>query len=299
MDTAPATPERLLVKWQTPADEALGTALLAHAFVERGLAPADRICIAAPNMNWAHQMRRACDAVGQQTCPCIARHRLDRDAAEVLAKLDMIAHPGDDAAKDAWCAYGHTCEDADSFIEAYAASRGFTLVRAVGLEGRDAFKAALLHVQGDEDAEQLHRLVVGQLAEPTLPVGAPYVAVSLYDRLPAKVEYLFLVGCVDGLIPGPAAYEADTQASRDAACDAARDAFMRAYKAAEVRTVVSSFMNAEVGLAEAAHIRSSRKRVDAGREYAVCRPSPFLTELRTDRPTTTGGQTLLRAYGLN
>ena len=254
-----AEPERLFVKWATPADEAVGTAKLAGALVDRRVAKPARIAIAAPNRTWAVNLLRACASVGVRASLCIPR----------------------------------TCELEDELPDEAEGLRGFSLAHRLGWDKRPELAHALLHVEGDEDFAALRALVRGQLAEPTVPDHTPAVPVMLMDDLRSQPDYLFIAGCVNGLVPTAAALEDDGLLDRE------RAAFTEALSAGRVRTTLSCFVKAPAELAEHEGLSCTRFKMEDGRRLAMTQPTLFLTEAGAVRPTTTGGQALLRTYGLN
>lgn len=279
--------EQIIVKWQTPAEEAVSIARLAHELVLREVAFADQIGIIVPNASWGQQMKRACEAAGQPASACIGHVKLDAAAREALALLALLAQPSDEQARKAWYAFGHDASQAQALLEQHGRSRGFAVLRASGVSACKAFETALLHVQGDEEAPALLALINEQLDHPSVPKGSDHLVIAHYRQAAGHFTHTFLVGCVDGLIPD----------GRD--LDEERAAFTRACGLASARAVISYFVEADAALAQAARIRSLRTRHVDGRDIAICHPTPFLREMGMARPTTTGGQTLLRAYGLN
>lgn len=268
-----ATPRVCLVKWSTPGEELAGLARFVRMLrARKGVEPAS-VGIFAPNRNWAVQMKRACEQAGAPAAVCMPAARLDAAAREALEKLRAEA-------------------------QADSPKRGFALVRACGLESVPAFEHALLHVQGGERAGELHELIREQLVAPTMPEHALASPIMHYRQAEGSFEYAIVLGCVEGLIPGPAAFDGD-ETARAAAVDEARQSFLRAEGLASVQTVVSTFAKIDARTAEQARIRFARKKVEGGVAMAMCSPSRFLAEAGSERPSTLGGQAFLRAYNLN
>ena len=163
--------------------------------------------------------------------------------------------------------------------------QGLSLIRHLGWDKRDELAYALL--QGNEEPDELLELVRSQLAHPTIPDLTAHIPIMLVDELRGPVDYLFVVGCVSGFMPRALHENHD------------RSAFTSAIRAGRVRTTVSYFVEAPADLVEAARIDVARYKMKGGGRLGMTMPSPFLGEAGIWRPSTTGGQALLRTYGLN
>lgn len=290
-----------LVKWETPTDELLGVAKIARCLAGRPGTSASDVCIAVPNRVWAAQAQRACASIGLEAVVCAPAARLGAAARAALAKLAVLAQPDDEKALAAWEAAGLPADEASAFAQAYREARGFTLVRVLGLDAVPEASTALLHVRGDEAARELQALMEEQLARPTLPSHSAAVPVCLIGSLERPCEHLFLVGCVDGLVPSPAAGAQESAREQELreACAAERAAFERALSLARTQAVVSVFCKVDARIAEQARIRCVRFKTEHGARMAHVAPTPFLREAGGARPTTMGGQAYLRSYNLN
>jgi hypothetical protein len=295
---------RVLAKWKTPTDELLGIGKLADALVQRLIAEPRDICIAVPSNTWALQMQRACRQLDIKTTLCIPHTRLKGDDAAALARLDALAQAGQgeraetpaDLDKPGRAA---TPADLADFVKRYAGVRGFAAVRACGLTERPVFEHALLHVIGDEDAATLSTLIHEQLEHPTLTPEALEIPIMHYRHIDRAFRYAFLVGCVDGLIPEQAALACSDQDRRDRAVQQSRDAFFALLGRTEVRIVASYFTEMPADDARRARISFLRRKQERGVTMAMLCPTRFVAEMGAARPTTTGGQVLLRDYDLN
>lgn len=332
-----------LVKWDTPTDELLGTArIIRHLLDERG-ACANDICIAAPNRVWANQVRRACESVGLDAVLCMPAERLSASAQVALAKLELLVafnegsfDVGSAGFEQAAEASGLSLDEAARFATTYGAARGFTLVRALGLEDVPEADVALLHVAGDEDAPSLRGIMAEQLASPAVPEGSTAIAVRLIGSLAKECKRLFMIGCVDGLVPraprdcnrgcgcdsggsgdgvgsGPGAGSGNGSGSGNSApcgkpghrgCEpdvvsSEAESFARTLALAQQQVVVSGFSKVEADIAQRANIRSARSKVEHGKRMAMVSLTPFLLDAGDARPTTVGGQAYLRSHGLN
>ena len=265
-DAAYTAPDRIFVKWATPTEEALSTVRLANALVERRIAMPEAIAIAAPNLAWAHNIMRAAASEGIAVVPCIA-HAESPQATKALQELEAIHSEG---------------------------LQGRSLIRRAGLEDIEEFAGGLLHIKGDESARDLAQLLREQLHNPTVAKASPAIPVMLVNELRSQPDYLFMVGCVNGLLPEAAALQAD-----ESALALNREIFNMALNASKVRTIVSYFVKAPKQLAEQVGVQISRYKTEDGQSLAMTVPSIFVTEKGSARPSTTGGQALLRMYGLN
>lgn len=288
------------VRWKEPGDELLGLARVAHALVDRDECRPCDICLAVPNRNWAQQMKRACDAAKLASTVCVAPVRISNEAHETLAALDAAALQSQEAS-EAYAKFGHTAEEVAALAKKCAPLHGFTLVKVLGIDRIHDFAHALYHVAGTEDAAELAALLRERLAHPAIPAHVDVTPILDYCTVAAAGEFarVFVVSCVDGLVPGPAAFEAADAARREAALDASRAGFEGALLASKGDAVVSYFEKIDAPIAQAAHIRHARCKMEHGRKLAMCAPCAFLAEAGALRPTTVGGQTFLRDFNLN
>lgn len=291
-----------LVKWATPTEELVGVAKVVRHLVGTPGVSAGDVCIAAPNRVWARQAQLACASVGLEAALCAPADRLSAPARVAMAKLAVLAQPDAEPAREAWVAAGLPEADAAAFAQAYGKARGFTLVRVLGLEKVPEAAVALLHVRGDEGAAQLRELLASQLANPELPEHSAAVPVRVLGSLSQPCELLFLVGCVDGLVPGEVpghAAQGEQGAGALAACEETRAAFRRALGLARSKAVVSFFSKVDEQTAQRAHVRCTRFKMEHGQRMGLAAPTPFLDEVGGSRPTTVGGQAYLRSFDLN
>lgn len=288
----------LCVKWKTPSDELLGIATLAHALVTQGVVRSDRLCLAVPNRNWAVQAQRACAHNGLETALLLAPAQWDGATQRALAALELLASPGKKA-QAAWNVAGGTSEEGQRIARTGAKARGYTLAHIVGLTDAPTCAHALKHLDGEEDARELSALVIEQLTQPTLPARGSLVPIAHIRALDHVYDWVFLIGCVDGLIPAARAFEAPDEHERSAVLEADRKAFFTAIKCARECAVVSNFTHIDAHVAQQAHIRATRYKKEHGSRLALTTPSMLLEEAGAERPSTLGGQTLLRKFNLN
>lgn len=263
-------PDRVFVKWSTPAEEALSTVRLAYALAERRIAAPENISIAVPNRAWAQNVMRAAQSLGHQLVSCIPQH-LSSAAEQALAQLEELSNES---------------------------LQGRSLVHRTGLGRMPEFATGLLHVEGSENAEELAVLLRNQANKPSVPENCARVALALASNVPASTQYLFAIACVNGLVPRAAAFEAES-ATREQVLSEDREQFRALLATNTQRTFVSYFVKAPAKLAESAGLQVMRYKTENEKRYAMVAPSTFITETRSQRPSTTGGQALLRMYGLN
>lgn len=143
------------------------------------------------------------------------------------------------------------------------------------------------------------RATLEDLDHSTIGLHAARTPIRNYMDIEDDYEWLFLTGCVNGFIPGPAAFEAASEEARAQERQRAREAWTNAFAHASKRVIASSFTKAEASFAKAAHIRFPRQKTEHGKTLAICSPTQFLQEAGSLRPTTVGGQALLRDFNLN
>lgn len=123
-------------------------------------------------------------------------------------------------------------------------------------------------------------------------------AVIFDFRTPERnVEWLFVVGCTEGLMPTAAA-TGDDEASRAAQQDQ-RAAFARLVAGDRPHVVLSYFAQADVALADQIRLPHRRTITRDGVSLACLAPTRFIGEMGAARPTTVGSQRFLRDAGLN
>ena len=277
--------ESMFVKWETPEEELASTARLAEAFVHRHIDEANDLAIAVPNMAWAVQARRAAAVAGLPASIRAPRAHLSAATKSRLSLLEVLANPEDERLRRRWAAAGRPAEELDELVARYGSSRASALIRLCDLPACPELEHGLLHVCGDEDAQRLLSIIDEQLERPTSPEGLQVASVVLLSNLTQAYAQLFVVGCVEGLL--------------DAADEATRRAFLGAAGHATKRLYYSGFAKADLALAKSAHLAYVRTRREGERELALCRVSPLFADFGAARPSTLGGQVLLRTYQLN
>lgn len=292
------SPERIFVKWATPAEELSGAARLLEAFRFRRIDDANDLAIVVPNMAWAVQAKRACDVAGLKASIRAGRVHVSDAAKSRLALLEVIARPGDPELRRRWEASGHTQAELDDLLLHYGAAQASALVRMADLHACPELHHGLLHVCGDETPQQLYDLLVAQLENPTAPEGLEVAAIVPYTHMTGTYAQAFFVGCVDGLVPGPDAYGEDSMRV-ERARKAAEEAFSQVGQHVSKRLYYSGFSKVDADFAQRAGIRFARMKTEGGAKVALTRPTPLFAHFGADRPSTLGSQALLRRYGLN
>lgn len=288
-----------VVKWTTPAEEVRGIALVINSLINEANRDPERIGIAVPNHNWAAQMHYACRCADFPSTDCLPPARLNSEAQAALAKLDILAHHTTKETRIALAELGHPHQGMQHTIEELGPSCGFTLVQALGIDDIPLFAHARLHLHGDEDAQTLLDILKQQIVHPTMPDHASVTPIMHYRNVEGAFDWLFLIGCVDGLLPGSDAFEAPTEQERSQARDSCQSDFNAACSHAYEQIVISYFTKIDAEIAKKASIRTTRFRTEGDRRFAMTAPTVLLNHQENHRPTTVGGQILLRTYGLN
>ncbi len=110
-------------------------------------------------------------------------------------------------------------------------------------------------------------------------------------------DWLFVVGCTEGLMPTAAA--TGTDAASAATLAEQQAAFDSLTAEARPHVVLSYFGEAEAALADQIRLPYRRTVLRDGAAFARLAPSPFIGAMGARRPTTVGGQRFLRDAGLN
>lgn len=110
-------------------------------------------------------------------------------------------------------------------------------------------------------------------------------------------DWLFVVGCTEGLMPTSAAVGDDADSA--AALEEQRAAFRNLTAEANPNVVLSYFCEAEAALADQIRLPYRRTVLRGGTVFARLAPSSLIGEMGAQRPTTVGGQRFLRDANLN
>ena len=253
-ETKQTGPERVFVKWATPTEEATGIAKLAGALIDRSLGQPGDVAVVAPNRMWATNLLRACEACKVAASLCMPQRETPA-VSRALARLDQEG----------------------------GELRGRSLARRTGLDALSECAHALLHIEGDETAEELGLLVRAQLARPTVPEKTPCVPIVLAGCMPSAFRYVFVAGCVNGLVPSSAALDEAQGEGPHTALERERALFDAAVDAGETRTTISCFTKAPLEFARQTRIRYSRTKTENGEAVAMVQPSMFLSEAGQQR----------------
>ena len=277
-------PEQMYVKWENPTAELVGVAKLLLAFEKRDINNGNELAVAVPNMTWAVQMQRACKAAGVLSSVRAHMSHLSAATKKQLTLARALAHPSNSDASSAWAAFGGSEEELQALQQKYASAKAAAIIRVAKLNACPELQHALLHICGDESAQQLYSTLEQQLNCPSDPEGLQVVAIVPYTHIAKTYSQLFFVGCVKGLLPenGESA-----------------QAFLEIAKHAKVRMYYSGFAKADESVAKACKIAYVRTKREGEGVQAICSPTGLFTCFGHTRPSTLGGQVLLRQYGLN
>ena len=192
-------------------------------------------------------------------------------------------------------------EAGHELIEKHKKRRGFALLRALGAQGLREFEELERALAGDESAEEVFELAKNCINHPAFPEQKNCIHVSTYENMSGlKYDNIFIFSCIDGFMPARDAFEmVSTDEDRQNIMDNERRAFYRAVASAKKRLVVSYFTKAQLEVAERAKMQVARIRSEGNERMALVRPSVFLSETESARPSTMGGQALLAAIGLD
>lgn len=289
-------PERIFVKWKTPEEELVGTAQLLEAFAHRRINEAHELALAVPNMTWAVQAQRACDAAGLKSSIRAGRVHVGAAAQGRLKLIELLANPENETLRAQFLQSGYSEADLNDTIERYRDAKASALVRMAGLRQFPELRHGLLHVCGDESASEMFAILQGQLDRPTMPDGVEAASIVPFTHVNDQYAQMFVLGCVEGLLPGATAAE---DAKELAPTETERTAFLELGKHVTKRLYYSGFATANAQFAERAGIHFVRTKMEEGTRMAMCRPTPFFASFGHERPSTLGGQALLRKYQLN
>lgn len=282
-----------VVKWKSPTEELVGMAKVAQHFIYTGASVESRMRFVAPSLVWALQMQQAAQSVGLQTCVLAPCSRVSAHTQAALERLAALASPltaSTSAPDDEGFVAGETVSEVErDFVQRYQDARGFTLLRATGLRACTELQGALQHVQGNEDAAQLYSLITQQLSHPTPPPNTESVPIVSFQQDGEAVDYVFALGCVQGLVPAPGWGDAQS----------AQALFGRTLKRAKKQAFISYFTRVDARVATQAHLVFSRTKQEDGMCVAMTKPTTLLDAWANGSVTTEGGQAFLRRFGLN
>lgn len=130
------------------------------------------------------------------------------------------------------------------------------------------------------------------LTDAPLERGVRRSSIMDFRRAWIAFDWLFAVGCVEGLIPTAAALADSGELRRQ---QAAFEGLLQT----EGRLMLSGFAVMEAPLADQIHVPYRRTKTIGGVAFACVAPSRFFDALGAARPGTVGGQQFLRDAGLN
>ncbi|MEC4272115.1 hypothetical protein VJ923_02945 [Adlercreutzia sp. R25] len=139
--------------------------------------------------------------------------------------------------------------------------------------------------------------VAAEICEGRLDAEGNRAAIFDFRLGNGAFDWLFVVGCTEGLMPTAAAIGEDP-ASREALA-IQREAFAQLTSGEHQNLVLSYFCQADKALADHIRLPYRRTATRGGVVSALCAPSRFIGEMGAQRPSTIGGQRFLRDADLN
>lgn len=256
-----------------------------------------KIDIIAPNYTWATQMQQACKRVDSDATVCVAVPEQARVAQQVFATLTLLVNPADTQASETLLRLGVTSEAQKNLVERYGSAHGLTLVHGLGLDTLAPFAHALRHRTGDEDAATLLELLRRESTVPTMHDLHGVIPIMDWASLQGTYDWLFLIGCVEGLLPETAfatPAKAATETATESPClDTAGTApFANALQRAN-NVVISHFAKIDETAAEAFGISHVRTKQEGDRRIALARGCSHIKAALPTLPTTEGGEAFL------
>lgn len=256
-----------------------------------------KIGIIAPNYTWATQMQQACKCADSDATVCMAVPEQARVAQQIFATLTLLADPTDKQATDTLLRLGVTSEAQKVLVERYGSARGLTLVHGLGLDALAPFAHALRHCTGDENAVTLLELLRRESATPTMHGLHGVIPIMDYASLQGTYEWLFLIGCVEGLLPESVfatPVKAATETATESQClgTAETDPFGDALQRAN-NVVISHFTKIDEAIAQTFGITHVRTKQEGDRRIVLARGCSHIKAVLPALPTTEGGQAFL------
>lgn len=279
------------LKWATPEEELQGIAEAVHLLTPSKTSEQIKIGIMAPTYTWATQMQQACKVQGIDATVCLAIPAEAPLIQRVVATLKLLEDPTCTEAQDTLKHFGIQSEAQAALIERWGHAQGLTLVRGVGLDTLGPLEHALRHLAGDEDARRLRKLLEHQTSTPTMQGLLGVVPIMDYSTLQGTYDWLFLLGCVEGLLP-EASYQVSGGSSPNPELNSQLSPLARAVTSAHT-AVISHFAKIDEGVAQSCGMSYVRTKQEGGRKIAMTRRSSGITAALPSRPTTEGGQTFL------
>lgn len=260
-----------------------------------------KIGIIAPNYTWATQMQQACKHVDSDATVCVAVPEQARVAQQVFATLTLLVNPADTQASETLLRLGVTSEAQKNLVERYGSAHGLTLVHGLGLDTLAPFAHALRHRTGDENATTLLKLLRRECITPTMHDLHGVIPIMDWASLQETYDWLFLIGCVEGLLPETVfatSAKAATKAATETATEPQRldtaetapfaDALQRANN-----VVISHFTKIDEATAQAFGVIHVRSKQEGDRRIALARSCSHIKAVLPALPTTEGGEAFL------
>lgn len=256
-----------------------------------------KIGIIAPNYTWATQMQQACKHVDSDATVCVAVPEQARVAQQVFATLTLLVNPADTQASETLLRLGVTSEAQKNLVERYGSAHGLTLVHGLGLDTLAPFAHALRHRTGDENATTLLKLLRRECITPTMHDLHGVIPIMDWASLQGTYDWLFLIGCVEGLLPetvfATSAKAATKTATEPQRLDTAETAPFADVLQRASNIVISHFAKIDEATAQAFGITHVRTKQEGNRRIALARGCSHIKAVPPALPTTEGGEAFL------
>lgn len=295
------------LKWTYAENELQGIAEAIGLLVARSSHEHTKIGVVAPNYTWATQMQQACKRAGIDATVCIAIPDQARVAQQVFAALALLIDPADTQASETLLRLGVSKEAQDDLVKQYSHAHGLTLIHGLQLDTLAPFSHALRHRIGDEDAAALSALLHNETATPSMQRLHGVIPLMDYASLQGTYDWLFFIGCVEGLLPA-SAFVAYAEGSEElqTACGsrATREESPKGSDAVDAsvcttalrranNVVISHFTKISDATAQAFKIVHIRTKREGDQRIALTRCCPSVKVAMPTLPTTEGGQAFL------
>lgn len=172
--------------------------------------------------------------------------------------------------------------DGLAFIEAKSELKGFSLMKACGIDAVPEMYRYLEQVGGEEDAASLLGFVRQLVSGPVFVNDPAAVRVCTLDALPAaEFDIVCVLACVDGFVPGPSLHGDAARLMRHASSRAARE------------LLLSYFCKADEKVASQMKMAVARIKPEQGVRMAMLRPSPLFARACEACPGSLSGEAFL------
>jgi DNA helicase-2/ATP-dependent DNA helicase PcrA len=216
------------------------------------------------------------------------------ETLELAATTDTFSRARIAPVKAAWAA-------GQELISTYAAYRGYSLLKAVGMRDLGEFYEIEHSLSGEEDARTLYQLVYDSVMNPRYPDDPTRTHITNYENLCGlDYDYIIVLGLVDGMMPDRDAFEITIdQNKRRLILTQDRQRFYAGVTKATKRLILSTFSRAGIEIAERAKMQICRVTSENGERVALLQRSAFFQESGAACPSTVGGEDVMSELLLN